>query len=160
LHWSERRSTKAAQKLPSNHEEVLTNAFLREAYIIRDHAIPAALRVNTDQTQSIYQQGTKSTWNETGAKQVATVGQEEKRAFTLVLSISASGVLLPMQAIYVGKTPVSCPSPKAPQYDDAKKLGFRMLPSKTATYWSTHETMQDLVEKIIAPYFEKTKKDL
>lgn len=155
--WSERRATKAAQKLPANHEEILMNTFLREAYVVRDHAIPAALRVNTNQTQMVYQQGTQRTWNESGAKQVSTVGQEEKWAFTLVPSISASGVVLPMQAIFMGKTNQSCPSRKAPSYTEAQKLGFRMLPSKTSTYWSTQETMQDLVDTIIAPYFEMTK---
>jgi hypothetical protein len=155
--WSERRATKAAQKLPANHEEILMNAFFREAYVVRDHAIPAALRVNTDQTQMVYQQGTQRTWNESGVKQVSTVGQEEKRAFTLVPSISASGVVLPMQAIFMGKTQQSCPSRNAASYAEALKLGFRMLPSKTSTYWSTQTTMQDLVDNIIAPYFEKTK---
>ncbi|KAF8171213.1 hypothetical protein K438DRAFT_1536029, partial [Mycena galopus ATCC 62051] len=103
LGWSERRATKAAQKLPANYEKILDDAFLREAYVIRDYAVPAALRVNTDQTQLVYQQGSGTTWNERGAKQVATVGQEEKRAFTLVPSISASGVLLPMQSVFGGK---------------------------------------------------------
>ncbi|KAF8217446.1 hypothetical protein K438DRAFT_1521043, partial [Mycena galopus ATCC 62051] len=107
LGWSERRATKAAQKLPANHEKVLEEAFFREAYIIRDYAIPAALRVNTDQTQLVYQQGSGSTWTQRGAKQVATVSQEEKRAFTLVPSISASSVLLPMQAVFLGKTVLS-----------------------------------------------------
>jgi hypothetical protein len=155
--WSERRATKAAQKLPTNHEEILTNAFLREAYVVCDHAIPAGLCVNTDQTQMVYQQGTQRTWNESGAKQVSTIGQEEKRAFTLVPSISASGVVLPMQAIFMGKTRQSCPSCKAPFYDESQTLGFQMLPSKTSTYWSTQETMRILVDTIIAPYFEKTK---
>jgi hypothetical protein len=72
LWWSERRATKAAQKMPPNLDEILTIAFLREACIIRDYGVPARLRVNTDQTQLVYQQGT----NETGAKQVMTVGQE------------------------------------------------------------------------------------
>jgi len=160
LRWSERRATKAAQKLPSNLEEVLTHAFLREACVIRDYAVPAALRVNTDQTQLVYQQGTKTTWNETGSKQVATVGQEEKRAFTLVPSISASGVLLPMQAVYGGKTMKSCPSPNAALYDEAGSLKFRMLPSKSGNYWSTQKTMEDLVNNIIAPYFKATKAEL
>jgi hypothetical protein len=158
--WSDRRATKAAQKLPVNHKEILMDAFLREAYVVRDHAVPAALRVNTDQTQMVYQQGTQRTWNESGAKQVSTVGQEEKRAFTLVPSISASGEVLPMQAIFMGKTQQSCPSRKAPFYTDAQALGFQMLPSKTNTYWSTQETMRILVDTIIAPYFEKTKREL
>lgn len=158
--WTERRATKAAQKLPANHEEILMNAYLREAYVIRDHAVPAALRVNTDQTQMVYQQGTQKTWNESGVKQVSTVGQEEKRAFTLVPSISASGVLLPMQAIFMGKTRNSCPSIRAPLYAEALVFGFQMLPSKTSTYWSTQETMRILVDTIIAPYFERMKAEL
>jgi hypothetical protein len=158
--WSERRATNAAQKQPSNYEEILTNAFLQEAYVVRDHAIPAALCINTDQTQMVYQQGTEKTWNETGAKQVSTVRQEEKRAFTLVPSISASGVVLPMQAIFMGKTQQSCPNRKAASFEEAQALGFQMLPSKTLTYWSTQETMRILVNTIIAPYFEKTKAEL
>ncbi|KAF8990656.1 hypothetical protein BDZ89DRAFT_1097549 [Hymenopellis radicata] len=158
--WSERRATRAAKKVPENVDEVLQEAFIREAYIIRNFNIPAELRVNTDQTQVVYQQGNKTTWNEVGAAQVPTIGLEEKRAFTLVPSISASGEVLPMQAIYGGKTDGSCPSRKSPSYVDAQKLGIRFLPSKTDTYWSTHETMHDLVDNIIAPYFDAQKKKL
>jgi hypothetical protein len=83
LGWSERRTTKAAQKLPADHEKVLEESFFRLAHVIRDWAVPASLIVNTDQTQIVYQQGTGSTWTQRGVKQVAVVGQEEKRAFTL-----------------------------------------------------------------------------
>ncbi|KAJ6470767.1 hypothetical protein C8R47DRAFT_1148215 [Mycena vitilis] len=117
-------------------------------------------RATTDQTQLVYQQGAGSTWTQRGAKQVATVGQEEKRAFTLVPSISASGVLLPMQAVFQGKTAMSCPSPKASRYDEAIALGYVMLPSKTSTNWSNHDTMHWLVNDIIAPYFDAKKKEL
>ncbi|KAJ7020183.1 hypothetical protein C8F04DRAFT_890291, partial [Mycena alexandri] len=154
LGWSERRATKAAQKLPTNHEKILEEAFFREAHIIRDYAIPAALRVNTDQTQLVYQQGTGSTWSPRG------VGQEEKRACTLVPSISASGKLLKMQAIFHGKTQASCPSPRAVRYLEAMELGYIMVPSGTGTYWSTHPSMHGLVDGVIAPYFEATKVEL
>ena len=160
MQWSERRTTRAAQKLPTNYEEILYNAFLREAFVIRDHAIPAELRVNTDQTQTVYQQGTKTTWNKKGAKQVAVVGHDEKRAFTLVPSISASGEWLSMQAIYQGKSLASCPSPSSKHYDEAMELGLQIKISKTSTYWSTQETMKDLVDDIIEPYFVKMKADL
>jgi DDE superfamily endonuclease len=160
MNWSERRSTRAAQKLPENLMSILLNAFLREAYVIRDYAIPAALRVNTDQTQTVYQQGTKTTWNPKGAKQVGVVGEDEKRAFTLVPSISASGRLLAMQAIYLGKSEASCPRKGAPHYDEAMNLGFKIKFSNTNNYWSTLQTMKDLVNEIIEPYFEETKKVL
>lgn len=119
--WSCRQATKAAQKTPEGHDEILTAAFLREAYVVRDHAVPAGLRVNTDQTQVVYQAGTGKTWNIAGATQVATIGQEEKRAFTLVPSISASGVVLPMQAVFMGKTQQSCPNNKARSYAEAER---------------------------------------
>jgi hypothetical protein len=51
LGWSVRRATKAAQKRPENHKEILTNAFLREASVVHDHGISDALRINTDQTR-------------------------------------------------------------------------------------------------------------
>ena len=57
--WSLRQATKDAKKLPKNIEEVFANAFLREA--VRDHVVPAALRVNTDQTQLVYHQGAQET---------------------------------------------------------------------------------------------------
>jgi hypothetical protein len=85
-----------AQKLPVNYEQVLSDSFLRQSCIIRDHGIPPELRVNTDQTQTIYQMGGKKTWNKMGKKQVTTMGMDEKRPFTLVPSILASGELLPM----------------------------------------------------------------
>lgn len=160
LGWSERQVTKTAKKVPSNAPEILKDAFIREAYIIRDHNIPPQLRVNTDQTQVVYQQGSKTTWHERGAKQVPTVGHDEKRAFTLVPSISASGDVLPMQAIYFGKTPTSCPSKSSPLYAESQELGLRLLPSKSKTYWSTQATMRDLVDNIIAPYFESQKETL
>ncbi|THU87638.1 hypothetical protein K435DRAFT_821867 [Dendrothele bispora CBS 962.96] len=158
--WSLRTGTRTAQKHPANWKDIVEAAFLREASCIRDYNIPAALRVNTDQTQSVYAPGTKTTWNEKGVKQVDISGKDDKRAFTLVPSISASGEVLPMQAIYKGYTTQSCPSPHTPAYIEAQKLGFSLEPSGTETYWSTLETMKNLVNKIIAPYFEASKAKL
>lgn len=73
-----RATTRAAQKLLVNHKEILTEAYLCEAWVIRNYAIPAELRVNTNQTQTIYQQGAKTTWNKMGAKQVPGIRKEEK----------------------------------------------------------------------------------
>jgi hypothetical protein len=111
------------------------------------------LRVNTDQTQLVYQQGSSSTWTQRGAKQVATVGQEEKRAFTLVPSILASGKLLAMQSVFGGKT-------ASKRYREAIKLGYCMVPSTTSTYWSNHSTMHQLVDEVIAQYFKAVKTEL
>ncbi|KIY48975.1 hypothetical protein FISHEDRAFT_42295, partial [Fistulina hepatica ATCC 64428] len=160
LKWSERSSTRAGQKTPANAHDLLLESALQEAFLIRDFGIPAELRVNTDQTNSPYAHGAKRTWTKSGEKQVTTVGHEEKRAFTLVPSISASGDVLPMQAIYQGQTQKSCPSSEAPHYSEALALGFQFLPSMTNTYWSTLDTMKQLVDDIIAPYFTRRKHEL
>ncbi|KIK77063.1 hypothetical protein PAXRUDRAFT_63046, partial [Paxillus rubicundulus Ve08.2h10] len=72
------------------------------AYGIKEHDIPSSLYVNSDQTQVVYAQGSNLTWAPTGAKQVSTVGNEEKHAFTIVVSIANDSTMLPLQAIYAG----------------------------------------------------------
>jgi hypothetical protein len=104
MRWTQRRATRAAQKLPNNWEDVCEKSFLRLAQDIKELDIPPQLYVNSDQTQVTYSQGSGMTYAITGAKQVSVVGEEEKRAFTVMTSVSNSGVLLPFQAIYVGKS--------------------------------------------------------
>ncbi|KAE9387880.1 hypothetical protein BT96DRAFT_757502, partial [Gymnopus androsaceus JB14] len=160
LGWSLRAGNCAAQNLPDNHEEVLLEAYLQEAWVIRNHKIPAALRVNTDQTQTVYAPGTKLTWNKAGKKQINIVGMDNKRAFTLVSLISASGEVLPMQAIYAGRTEASCPKKSSASYNESQELKFSFEPSGNDTYWSTMDTMKSLITNVIAPYFEAKKKEL
>jgi hypothetical protein len=66
--------------------------------------------------------------------------------------------LLPFQAIYQGYSAKTCPSPSANDYDAENAAGFHVEFSKSKTYWSTQETMQLLVDHIIAPYFSKKAK--
>ncbi|KAL1673104.1 hypothetical protein EV122DRAFT_181606, partial [Schizophyllum commune] len=160
--WSPRRPTRAAQKMPPNYADMIYESLLREAYVVRDFGIPAALRVNTDQTQLVYQQGAGQTWNLAGETQISVLGMEEKRAFTLVPGIAASGDVLPFQAVFCGKTGGSCPDAKvADCYDEAMALGFRFVTSgKKSNYWSTIDTMKAYVNDILVPYFTHKKKEL
>lgn len=160
MSWSTRRATRAAQKLPDNWEDVCEKSLLRIVHDIKRFDIPIALFINSDQTQVVYAQGSNLTWTATGSSQVSTVGEDEKRAFTVMVSVSNSGDLLPLQAIYGGKSQRSCPDKSAKNYDKAQAAGFRFEYSNTDTYWSTQTTMHNLVNEIIAPYFEKKKKEL
>jgi hypothetical protein len=96
-------------------------------------------------------------WAETGAKQVGILGAEEKRAFTILISISNDGTVLPFQAIYFGKTKDSCPSPSSPCYSETQAAGFHFNLSRTKTYWSNHQTMHEFVDNVLAPYFDNAK---
>ena len=158
--WSERKATRAAQKIPDSWEDICTKAIRSMAFTIKEEDIPVSLYVNSDQTQIVYAQGSSLTWTKRGAKQVSTIGEDEKRAFTAVVSVSCSGKLLPLQAVYQGATSKSCPRSTAARYNECISHGFQFECSKTDTYWSTHETMESLVDNIIAPYFEAEKKKL
>ena len=133
MKWSRRKATQAAQKLPVNWEDLCEKSFLRKAYVIKEEDIPASLYVNSDQTQVVYAPGDKMTWAGTGSKQVQLLGGDEKRAFTALVSVASNGTLLPMQAIYGGKSRRSTPSPRAPNYDDLVKAGFLLEESGTDT---------------------------
>ncbi|EEB96328.1 hypothetical protein MPER_04553 [Moniliophthora perniciosa FA553] len=161
MSWSERKATKAAQKLPDNWEDVCEKAFLRRAQEIKEDDIPIQLVVNSDQTFVIYNPGSQLTWAPRGARQVSLINADKKRGFTALLSISAAGYVLPIQCVFGGKTSRVCPSAKAPCYASAIQAGFRFVASgKPDNHWSNQETMQDFVDNILAPYFDKQKDQL
>jgi hypothetical protein len=160
LSWSLRKATQAAQKCPKDWEDQCERSFFRKAYKIKEEDIPAVLYVNSDQTQIIYAPGNRMTWTETGSKQVAVIGVDEKRAFTLMVSVAADGTVLPFQAIYQNKTKLSLPAATSPSYDDVIKAGFKFEFSGTKTYWSNQDTMRSFVNDILAPYFEQRKVEL
>ncbi|KAG1828743.1 hypothetical protein DFJ58DRAFT_719776 [Suillus subalutaceus] len=148
LNWTFRRATRAAQKTPSNANQLCLDQFYRLTLTIRDCAIfNASFYVNIDQTNIV----------EVGSKQVAVIGQEEKRAFTVVIGISASGDALPFQVIYCGKTARSLPSKTTPQFKDAQDWAFQLCFSNTDTYWSTFQLMCDYVRNILVPYWTRQK---
>lgn len=158
MRWSRRKGTRAAHKLPANWEELVERSFIRKVHLIKEYDILSCLYVNSDQTQVVYAPGDKMTWAERGAKQIELQGHDEKRAFTVLVSLANDGTLLPFQAIYQGYTPCSCPSAAAPHYDDAVNAGIRFEHSNSKNYWSNQKTMQEFVNSILAPYFEEAKR--
>ncbi|RDB20753.1 hypothetical protein Hypma_012086, partial [Hypsizygus marmoreus] len=160
LGWSIRRSTCAGRKIPVNAEEILLQAFLRMAYVIKDHRIPSELIANSDQTQMTLAQGCHMTYAKTGSTQVSTVGSEEKRAITVMVTLTNDGIILPFQTIHKGSTKGSLPSQKAPYMTESLLARFLFESSMTKTYWSTQATMRRFVDVILAPHFEAVKKRL
>ena len=85
---------------------------------------------------------------------------DEKRAFTLLVSVAADGKILPFQAIYQGKTKLSLPVATSSNHSDAMDAGFKLEFSGTKTYWSNQETMCVFVNDILVPYFGGGKAEL
>ncbi|TFK59470.1 hypothetical protein BDN72DRAFT_780690 [Pluteus cervinus] len=150
-----RRATRAGGKLPEDPDTVLFDAFLRIAYNIKIENIVEDLLVNSDQTQMVLAQGGTISYAPVGSKQVATCGMDEKRAVTVLVSLTNSGVLLPFQTIYKGSSARSLPEPDSPHYQDALGKGFLFNVSNTSTYWSTIETMKKFVDETLTPYFDR-----
>lgn len=158
LNWSFRHATRAAQKTPSNADQLCLDQFYWLTLTIHDCTIfHASFYVNIDQTNIVYQPANTATYEEVGSKQVAVIGQEEKRAFTVVVGISASGDALPFQVIYCGKTARSLPMKNTPQFKVVQDLGFKLCFSNTDTYWLTFQLMCDYVGDILVPYWTRQK---
>lgn len=91
-------------------------------------------------------------------------GKDDKRAFTVMNGISASGIVLPMQAIYAGKT-AAVLSKRTPEnakaWDEIEKTGaIRFDWSGNDSYWSTMRTMKNYVNDVLVPYFTAAKEEL
>jgi hypothetical protein len=159
--WSMRRGTRAAPKLPENWEDQCEKSAKRKAYLIKEYDIPAELYANSDQTQRLYAAGNQLTYTEIGSRQVSVIGGDEKWAFTVLVTVMSAGLLLPFQAIYVGKSNHSCPRPNPTNHHkDAIAAGFRFEFSGMDIYWSNQHTMRDFVDHMLAPYFERMKVEL
>ncbi|EKM49582.1 uncharacterized protein PHACADRAFT_106616, partial [Phanerochaete carnosa HHB-10118-sp] len=160
LQWSIRKATRAAQKIPKNTPELCRASFCCQALAIRDLQIPDALRVNIDQAQCVLMDTCGWTYEVKNSKQVTCIRKEEKRAFTILVGVFASGVALPFQAIWKGKTAGSLPSRSARGYAEAEKLGFHFESSMSDNYWSTFATMCSYITHILVPYFNSIKEQL
>lgn len=110
--------------------------------------------VNSDQTLVYFAACVKETYAPIGSKQVEILGMNEQQGFTLLVGVSMSGEVLPLQAIYC-HSPASLPSANAPGYKKAtEELKFHFEYSKTDNHWSTLGTMKSYVADILVPYFE------
>jgi hypothetical protein len=90
------------------------------------------------------------TYEVKGAKQVLSLGKEDKRQFTVLGSAATDGVLLPLQVVFKGKTGQVLPNNSAAVI--AALEGWHLTHS--ANHWSTQETMRSFVQKVLHPYFE------
>ncbi|KAG2064905.1 hypothetical protein BDR04DRAFT_987614, partial [Suillus decipiens] len=70
LNWLFRRATHAAQKTPSNADQLCLDQFYHLTLTIHDCAIfDASFYVNIDQINIVYQPGNTATYQEVGSKQ-------------------------------------------------------------------------------------------
>jgi len=97
--WTWRRTTGAAMKLPEDWVVQGEGMEFRVAALCSMHSVPDCLVVNFDQTGVHLKPFSKRTYEVKGAKQVLSLGKEDKRQFTVLGSVAVDGVLLPLQVV-------------------------------------------------------------
>ena len=126
--------------------------------------LTASCCVNSDQTGYTYSQPGVSTYDSIGTNQVAIVGKEDKRAFTIMAGVSMGGEVLPFQIMYSGKTDGSLPnindltSKFKDMNSEAKRLRFRFESTGIpANHWSNLNTMKSYVKNVLNVYFDEQR---
>ena len=121
------------------------------AKAVSDHDIPMELVLNLDQNPLSYVSPGKYTFHLKGSKTVPIKGINDKRLITATFTVTASGLFLPIQLIYSGKTKRSLP-----------KFGFPKCFNVTfaPNHWSNYEKCVSLFKKIIFPYLKSKKEEL
>jgi len=148
---SKRKATKAARNKPEDFDDIKATFLQRITTTVKENMIPESLIFNFDQTGCKLVPYSDWTMASRGDKQVEVKGLDDKREITVLLTISADGVLLPAQVIYQGKT-------NRCQADVTFPDDWNITHS--GSHWSTVETMMEYADKILIPYCDKKKEQL
>jgi hypothetical protein len=79
-------------------------------------------------------------WEVNGAPQVPAIAKSDKHQFTLMVAITTSGMMLPWQEIYKGKTVSGC-LPAQDACNPWEKLILHVMPCG-GKHWSTLKRMK------------------
>src|SRR5690606_22792260 len=110
-----------------------------------------SLVINMNQTgvHLVPSAGWTVTYERINSAAMAVLGAEDKRQITVCLASSLDGELLPLQLIFQGKTDRSLPAATA------YSLSSRADITCSENHWSSQQTMQRYIEKVILPYSER-----
>lgn len=150
--FTKRRATTGKIKIPPGAQEEAELKFMHQLVNqIEKYNIPPSLIINFDQTPSKYVPVAPTTMAKKGSSTVPISGVHDKRSITATFAITLSGIFLPMQLIYSGKTNQSLPKIEFPKTFS--------LSVNEKHYSNEHESLK-LLSEIIIPYIEKERENL
>jgi hypothetical protein len=123
----------AAKKLPEDCVVQGEEMAFWVAVLYSMHLVPDYLVVNSDQMRVHLKPFSKRTYEVKGAKQVLSLGKEDKRQFMVLGNATTNGVLLPLQVVFQGKTRQVLPKNAAAVI--ATSEGWHL--THNANHWST-----------------------
>ena len=128
---------------PSHFEELKEQYLLDIKAAVEIINIPMDLIMNWDHTGVNIVPGSQWTMEEKGAKRVECTSLDDKCQITVVICATASGIFLPFQVIYQGKTPACLPRFVFP---DNWNMTF------TQNHWSNEDKTLEYIPKVILPF--------
>ena len=163
--WTYKKATTSGQKLPLDWEHQVQLMFHRISAITATHDITQPeFIINWDQTAVSLMPTQHHAYHNKSEKQVPVLALDDKRQITAVVASAMTGELLPLQLIFGGqdknkKQQKSVPKLQSNLSDEVLQQEQFHL-TQTKTHWSTLDSMQDYVRKIIVPYVNRCKHKL
>jgi hypothetical protein len=146
MKWTNRKGTRDARHIPDNAEDLCEEAAMRYLNVVVNHNIVPDLIVNMDQQGVVVLLGNDHTYDEKGSKQVNIAARDERRAFTLCVASTPSGILLPFQQVWSGsKADRVLPTKAQRASAEAKGIHITVAQSeKKTSHFSTLTTMKEV----------------
>ena len=147
--YVKRKATTKAKNTVEDFDALKSDFLFDIKVVVALEEIPPELIINFDQTGLKYVPVGDWTMAKKGSKSVPISGLGDKRQITAVFAGTLSGMFLPPQLIYEGKTKGCLPKVDFPQGWDI---------TCTANHWANEESMKRYIKNIIVPYIGKPRK--
>ena len=152
MKFVQRKATTSLSKMTDTNFKECKRSFLNDIVTtIAMEEIPGELVLNWDQTGIKLVPSSTWTMERKGERRVEMMGVNDKRQITAIFCGSASGDFLPIQLIYIGKTP-RC----HPRYVFPSDWNVTHSPK----HWSNEDTMVEYITEIVLPYVAQVRERL
>ena len=146
-----RRKTSSKVDIPDGARKEIKFLFYHDIVLrVEEFNIPETLSINIDQTSLGYVPVSKETMAKRNSTSVTIEGSDDKRMITGTFSVTLSGIFLPMQLIYGGKTNQSIPRYNFPE---------NFCLSANPKHFSNTEESLKYLDEVIIPYVLKERSE-
>ena len=121
-----------------------------KAVVVKEE-VPDDMILNWDQTAIKYIPVSNWTMTIEGSKRIELIGHDDKQQITATFARTLTGLFLPIQLVYEGKTTKCHPSIEFPK-------GWHV--THTANHWCNEETMIEYIKSVIVTYMDDTRERL
>jgi len=143
------RQATTGREVPDNWEELKLAFCDRLAVRVKEFNITPDLVVNADQTGWHLAPHRGKTLAQRGERSVSMIAHNDKRQVTMMVGLSASGEMLPLQFVFKGKTD----KVKGSKHSHYTALHDWLFSTNPDTHWANLDTMKEWVGKVLHPYF-------